>query len=105
MASAEELRLALGGDLPETGEDPVAIVEALARAAEPGLVASAGPRYFGFVVGGSVPASVAADWLTSAWDQNAGALVPSSPAAAIIEEPFRWVIELTGLPAGIERRV
>jgi glutamate/tyrosine decarboxylase-like PLP-dependent enzyme len=94
------LRAALDGPLPESGEDPTAVIEALARAAEPGIVASAGPRYFGFVVGGSVPAAVAADWLTSAWDQNAG-LYALSPASAVVEEAVeRWLIELFGLPAG-----
>src|SRR5688572_25699506 len=57
--------------LPEGGEDALTVVERLARDVDQGLVASAGPRYFGFVIGGAVPASLAADWLTAAWDQNA----------------------------------
>jgi glutamate/tyrosine decarboxylase-like PLP-dependent enzyme len=90
---------ALRGPLPEDGEDAVAVVEALAAAAEPGLVASAGPRYFGFVTGGALPAAVAADWLTAAWDQNTGLHV-MSPAAAVAEETVAaWVKELLGLPA------
>ncbi len=60
----------LRGPLPEAGAEPLAVVEALAAAAAPGLVASPGPRYFGFVTGGALPAALAADWLTSAWDQN-----------------------------------
>ncbi|HSG40767.1 MAG TPA: aspartate aminotransferase family protein, partial [Thermoanaerobaculia bacterium] len=73
--SIEDLRAALGGPLPEQGEDPGQVIENLVRAADPGLVAMAGPRYFGFVIGGSLPATLAADWLTSTWDQNAGLYV------------------------------
>ena len=85
--------------LSERGEDPVRVVRDLAEAAEPGLVASAGPRYFGFVVGGSLPAALAADWLASAWDQNGG-LCALSPAAAAVEEVAgNWIKDLLGLPA------
>ena len=98
--AADRLRAALGdGPLPERGEDPAAVVDALVAGADPGLVASAGPRYFGFVVGGSLPAALASDWLTSAWDQNAFSYV-SSPAASVIEEiAGRWVLDALGLPA------
>ena len=75
------------------------VIEALARDAAPGLVASPGPRYFGFVTGGALPAALAADWLASAWDQNAFSAV-SSPAAAVVEEvACGWLLELLGLPA------
>ena len=94
------LRDTLGGPIPERGEYPDAVVQALARDAEPGLVGTAGPRYFGFVVGGGVPAALAADWLTSAWDQNAG-LYALSPAAAVVEEvAAAWLIDVFGLPEG-----
>jgi glutamate/tyrosine decarboxylase-like PLP-dependent enzyme len=94
------LREALGGPIPERGEDADAVINGLASSAEPGIVGSAGPRFFGFVVGGGVPAALAADWLTSAWDQNAG-LYALSPAASVIEEvAARWLIDLFGLPAG-----
>ena len=94
------LRAALGGPVPDGPSDPEGVIEALARDAEPGLVASAGPRYFGFVVGGGVPAALAADWLTSTWDQNAG-LYALSPAAAVVEEvAASWLIDIFGLPPG-----
>jgi glutamate/tyrosine decarboxylase-like PLP-dependent enzyme len=97
-ASLAELRAALGGPLPDDGEDPVAVVERLAERAEPGLVATAGPRYFGFVIGGAIPAALAADWLTSAWDQNA-AMYVMGPSAAVAEEVAgAWLIDLFGLP-------
>jgi glutamate/tyrosine decarboxylase-like PLP-dependent enzyme len=85
-------------ELPDEGEDAVEVIDRLAAAAEPGLVASTGPRYFGFVIGGSVPAALGADVLTGAWDQNAGLYV-SSPAMSIVEElAGRWILELAGLP-------
>jgi glutamate/tyrosine decarboxylase-like PLP-dependent enzyme len=94
------LRAALGGRLPEEGEEPVKVIDLLARSADLGLVAQPGPRYFGFVVGGSIPAALAADWLTSAWDQNA-AFYAMSPAAAVAEEVAgAWLAEILGLPAG-----
>jgi glutamate/tyrosine decarboxylase-like PLP-dependent enzyme len=84
--------------LPERGEDPVAVVERLAAAIGPAAVASPGGRYFGFVTGGVLPAALAADWLVSTWDQNAG-LRATSPAAAALEDVAeRWVLEALGLP-------
>ena len=88
----------LGGPLPEDGTDPVAVVEALAEAVDPGLVASAGPRYFGFVVGGALPASAAADWLTTAWGQNAVVHALSPAAAAAEQVAGQWMLELLDLP-------
>ncbi len=96
---AAGVRAALGGPLPEHGEDPTAVVDALAAGVEPGLVATAGPRHFGFVIGGALPAALAADWLVSAWDQNA-AFHALSPAAAAIEEiTAAWAVDVLGLPA------
>ncbi len=97
----DELRRRFSGPLPDSGEDPLEVIDALASYVEGGLVASAGPRYFGFVIGGGVPAALAADWLTSAWDQNAGLYV-IGPAAAVAEEAAgAWLAELFGLPAGV----
>jgi len=98
-ASLQDLRAALGGPLPQEGTDPARVVTDLARNADPGIVATAGPRYFGFVVGSTLPAALGADWLTSAWDQNAGIYV-LSPAASVVEEiAITWLLELFGLPA------
>ena len=93
-------RLALADALPEDGDDPRHVIETMVRALEPGLVASQGPRYFGFVTGGSLPVALAADWLTGAWDQNA-CLQIMSPAAACAESvAAAWLVDLLGLPRG-----
>ena len=94
----DDLRARLGGPLPEEPTEARKVVAELADAADPGLVAMAGGRYFGFVIGGAVPSALAADWLTSAWDQNAG-LYAGGPSAAVVEEVAgAWVAELLGLP-------
>lgn len=96
---AAGVRQALGGPLPEHGAEPQVVIDALASGAEPGLVATAGPRHFGFVIGGALPAALAADWLVSAWDQNA-AFHALSPAAAAIEEiSSAWLVDVLELPA------
>jgi glutamate/tyrosine decarboxylase-like PLP-dependent enzyme len=97
-ASPDELRKALGGKLPEKGEDPATVVEHLADAAEPGLIALGSPRYFGFVIGGTLPAALGADWLAGAWDQIASLYV-CGPSAGVAEDVAgRWVLDLLGLP-------
>jgi len=97
----DDLRQALGGPLPDGPTEPLTVVDRLARAAEQGLVTTTGPRYFGFVTGGALPATVAADWLAAAWDQNAGLYV-MSPAGAVAEEVAgRWVADLLGLPEAV----
>jgi glutamate/tyrosine decarboxylase-like PLP-dependent enzyme len=98
-AGVPAIRDALGGPLPDDGLLAGAALEILAAAVGPGLVASAGPRYFGFVTGGALPAALGADVLTAAWDQNGG-LVAMSPAAAAVEEVVgAWIADLLGLPA------
>jgi glutamate/tyrosine decarboxylase-like PLP-dependent enzyme len=98
-ASVEELRNSLGGSLQDEPLDSTEVLEELVRAAEPGVVGIPSGRYFGFVIGGAVPASLAADWLTSVWDQNAG-LVVGGPSAAVVEEVAGdWLKDLLGIPA------
>jgi glutamate/tyrosine decarboxylase-like PLP-dependent enzyme len=98
--SRDELIATLGGPLGDDGIAADEVIEDLVSAADPGIVAMAGPRYFGFVIGGSLPAALAADWLTSAWDQNAGLFV-AGPAASVVEEVVgEWLVDLLGLPKG-----
>ena len=100
-AEVDELRSALGGPLPEAGTDAREVIARLAAAADPGIVGIPSGRYFGFVIGGALPAALAADWLTSAWDQNAGLYV-CGPSAAVVEEiAGAWMTELLGLPDGV----
>jgi glutamate/tyrosine decarboxylase-like PLP-dependent enzyme len=97
--SVDELREALGGPLPVRPMDPARVVDELVARAEPGVVAIPGGRYFGFVIGGAVPAALAADWLTSTWDQNAGLYV-AGPSASVVEEVAgAWMRELLRLPS------
>jgi glutamate/tyrosine decarboxylase-like PLP-dependent enzyme len=96
---AAEIAQRLRVSLPDEAEDPLAVVERLASDVDAGLVASAGPRYFGFVVGGALPASVAADWLTAAWDQNAVVHALSPAGAAAEQVAGEWMKELLGIPA------
>src|SRR3954452_6222308 len=98
-ASLEELRAALRVPLNDAPIDAGTVVQELVEAAEPGLVQIQSPRYFGFVIGGGVDAAIAADWLTTAWDQNGGGY-PCGPSAAVVEEAVgEWLLDLLGLPA------
>ena len=100
LAKPADLRAILGGELPDHGAEGEEIIETLVAAGERGAVASAGPRYFGFVIGGSLPAALAADWLATAWDQDA-VLYALSPAGAVVEDVAgAWLLELFDLPRG-----
>jgi glutamate/tyrosine decarboxylase-like PLP-dependent enzyme len=100
-ATLEELRARLGGALPREGLDPRAVIASLVDGVEGGIVGIPSGRYFGFVIGGALPSSLAADWLTSTWDQNSG-LYAGGPAASVVEEVCRsWLAELLGLPAHV----
>jgi glutamate/tyrosine decarboxylase-like PLP-dependent enzyme len=99
-ATVDELCSRLGGPLPRDPVAPLEVIDDLARAAAPGLVGIPSGRYFGFVIGGNLPVAVAADWLTSAWDQ-CPALYACGPAASVAEEVAgAWLRQLLGLPDG-----
>jgi len=98
QAGIDDVVAALGPDLPEGPTDAAMVVQLLADACEPGLTAMPGGRFFGFVIGGTHPAALAADWLTSAWDQNAG-LRRLTPAHSAVEDvTSTWLLDLLGLP-------
>jgi glutamate/tyrosine decarboxylase-like PLP-dependent enzyme len=98
-AKTADLLELLGGPLPDESTPAMETIEVLSRAAaEGGVIASSGPRYFGYVIGGTLPVSIAADWMASAWDQNAGAF-DLGPAVAVAEHTAaHWLVELFGLP-------
>ena len=96
--SYEDAVAALDEPLPADGQDAVAVIEHIAATVGPATVASPGPRYFGFVTGGALPAALAADWLVSAWDQNSFSRVSSPAIAAVETVAERWVLEALGLP-------
>ena len=97
-ASVADVVSELDPELPEGPTDPVAVIDLLARAVEPGLTAMPSGRFFGFVIGGTHPAGIAADWLTSAWDQNAGLRTVTPAATAVDDVTEAWVLDLLGLP-------
>jgi glutamate/tyrosine decarboxylase-like PLP-dependent enzyme len=98
-ATLAELRERLSKPLPLQPAEPSAVIAQLVEDVKGGLTGSAGGRFFAWVIGGVVPAALAADWLTSTWDQNSG-MYRVAPAAAVVEEVCgRWLLELLGLPA------
>ena len=101
QASFEELCATLGGPLPEGGTEDEQVLAELIAGGEPGVVGSQTGRFFGFVFGSALPAAVAADWLATAWDQNAFSVVSSPVAAALEQVASDWLVELLGLPAGV----
>jgi glutamate/tyrosine decarboxylase-like PLP-dependent enzyme len=90
----------LGGPLPDAPGDPMETLALLDEVGSPATVASTGGRYFGFVTGGALPATVACNWLAGAWDQNAGAVALAPGCAALEEAALQWVLDVLGLPAG-----
>ena len=98
-ATRATLMEALGGPLPEKPADGLTVIDDLAEKADPGIVASAGPRYFGFVTGGALPVTVAADWIASAWDQNCGLYVQSPVVSALEDIVAGWILDLLDFPS------
>jgi len=97
----DAVRAALGGRLPDHPSPAHEVVDQLVAAVEPAMVATTGPRYFGFVIGGALDAATAADMLAVGWDQPAYNHL-SSPASAVVEEVAgSWLVDVLGLPAGV----
>jgi len=96
--TATELSAALAAPLPEAGVAPEQVIDDLVHDLDGGVVASPGPRYFGFVTGGALPAALAADWLAGAWDQNAFSAISSPAAAAVEAVATGWLKALLRLP-------
>jgi glutamate/tyrosine decarboxylase-like PLP-dependent enzyme len=99
-ATLDEMMGVFGGPLPDEGLDAETLVDDLARKAEPGLVAIPGGRFFGFVIGSTLPAALAADWLVSAWDQNSGSSLVTPTTVALERVAGEWILDLLGLPPG-----
>ncbi len=98
QATADQVVAALGGELPEGPTDPADVIDLLARHVEPALMAIASGRFFGWVMGGTLPAALGADWLVSAWDQNTGMRFVTPGSAATEEVAASWLLDLLGLP-------
>jgi glutamate/tyrosine decarboxylase-like PLP-dependent enzyme len=98
-AAIQALRAELGGPMPAGPSDDAAVLELLDRAASPATMAMAGRRFFGFVIGGSLPVTLAARWLADAWDQNTGLWEPTPATSALEDIALAWLNELFGLPS------
>jgi glutamate/tyrosine decarboxylase-like PLP-dependent enzyme len=98
--NADELRAGFGEVIGDGPTDPAAVIDTLAEATDPGLMGIASGRFFGWVMGGTLPAALGADWLVSAWDQNAGMRTATPGVVAAEEAAARWLLDLLGLPEG-----
>ena len=97
-AAAHEALDELDESMPQTVGDPARTLEVLDRVVSPATMAMAGPRFFGFVIGGALPVALASNWLAAAWDQNA-ALYEATPGVSRVEEvALRWLLDLFELP-------
>jgi glutamate/tyrosine decarboxylase-like PLP-dependent enzyme len=96
--NADEIKTALGLELPNGPTTPASVVDKLAEIGESGLMAMSSGRFFGWVIGGTLPAALGADWLVSAWDQNSASRIASPTTAAVEEIAAKWILEVLGLP-------
>ena len=99
-AGIADVHDALGRAMPDSPQDPREVVERLVEAVEPALLTSQSPRFFGWVIGGTYPVSLAADWLVGAWDQNAAMRTTMPGTAAVEELAATWLLDVLGLPSG-----
>ena len=97
--TADELAAAFAKPLPDGPTDPAQVIDELAELAEPGLMAMPSGKFFGWVIGGTLPAALASDWLVSAWDQNTGMRYATPGVVAAEEAAAGWLLDLLGLPA------
>nr|PZN32999.1 MAG: aspartate aminotransferase family protein [Chloroflexota bacterium] len=91
---------ALDEPLPQHPLDDGAVLQLLDEIGSPATIAMAGPRFFGFVIGGALPVALAASWLATAWDQNSAFAAVTPGTAALEQAALRWLVEALGLPAG-----
>src|SRR6185503_6981649 len=101
-ARPDTLAAVLGGPLPDGPTPPETVVDELAAGTEPGLMGMPSGRFFGWVIGGTHPAALAADWLTSSWDQNAAMRHATPGVVAVEDAAAAWALDLLGLPAGAD---
>jgi glutamate/tyrosine decarboxylase-like PLP-dependent enzyme len=99
LENAEESTARFPTSLPDDGMDPAEVVDELARLVEPGLMAMPSGRFFGWVIGGTLPAALGADWLVSAWDQNTALRYATPGVAAAEQVAGEWLLDHLGLPA------
>ena len=97
-STCDDIVEALGGELPDGPTDPAEVIDLLAERIEPGLMAMPSGRFFGWVIGGTLPAALGADWLVSAWDQNTGMRFATPGTTGTEEAAAAWLLDLLGLP-------
>ena len=102
VGDVDSIAAELGGPLPEGSTDPAAVVDLLARQVEPGLMSMGSGRFFGWVIGGALPAALGADWLVSAWDQNAAIRFATPGVIGAEQAAAAWLLDLMSLPSGAQ---